>query len=175
MFFYAKSTSGFYDAAIHGDAIPADAVEISVETHTALLSAQATGKHIVADASGQPIAIDPPPPSLDDIRVAALSTLPAWESTERAAGLDHASHRWRTTPEALQDIRDALLAGIVPGDVWVDADRAAVPTTLAQLQALWAVCVTRGAEIYQRRLTMEVEIATMTRGQLEVFTPGWPV
>ncbi|GHD63902.1 DUF4376 domain-containing protein [Jeongeupia chitinilytica] len=111
---------------------------------------------------------------LDSLRDQALATLPGWELTERAASLDHASHRWRTTPEALQDIRDALLAGIVPGNVWVDADRAAVPTTLAQLQQLWAACVTRGAEIYQRRLAMESDIATMTREQLESFVPGWP-
>ena len=33
----------------------------------------------------------------------------------------------------------------------------------------------RGAQIYQRRLEMEQQIADMSREQLEAFVPGWPV
>lgn len=32
----------------------------------------------------------------------------------------------------------------------------------------------RGAQIYQRRLEMEQQIADMSREQLEAFRPGWP-
>ena len=32
----------------------------------------------------------------------------------------------------------------------------------------------RGAQIYQRRLEMEQQIADMSREQLEAFVPGWP-
>jgi hypothetical protein len=53
--FYAKSTSGFYDAEIHGDNIPNDAVEITPEQHAALLNGQSNGKQIVGDENGQPI------------------------------------------------------------------------------------------------------------------------
>lgn len=59
---FSKSTGGFYTASIHGAAIPPDAVEITPAQHAALLAAQAAGKRIVADASGYPIAQDPPPP-----------------------------------------------------------------------------------------------------------------
>ncbi|WP_432721305.1 DUF4376 domain-containing protein [Jeongeupia wiesaeckerbachi] len=111
---------------------------------------------------------------LDDLRAQALATLPAWEQTERAAGLDHAGHHWLTTPTAQQDIRDALLAGVVPGDAWITADRESVPMTLAGLQALWAACVARTAAINQRRLALEAEIATLDRTALEAFAPGWP-
>lgn len=58
--FYSKSTGGFYDATIHGNNIPADAVEITAAEHTALLQGQSLGKRIVADERGYPIAIDPP-------------------------------------------------------------------------------------------------------------------
>ncbi|GAA5784864.1 DUF4376 domain-containing protein [Chitiniphilus shinanonensis] len=89
-------------------------------------------------------ALSPPEAlPLPAMRAAALGTLPAWELAERAAGIDHASRHWLTTPEALQDIRDALLAGLVPGGVWIDAAREVVPMTLAELQGLWAACVTR--------------------------------
>lgn len=65
--FYSKSTGGFYDDAIHGNNIPADAVEITDADHVALLEAQSIGKHIEADALGKPVAVDPPAPSAADI------------------------------------------------------------------------------------------------------------
>ena len=65
--FYSKSTGGFYDTAIHGDNIPADAVEITVEEHQALLEGQSMGKRIVADKNGKPILKDPPPPTAEQI------------------------------------------------------------------------------------------------------------
>ncbi|MCG9032691.1 hypothetical protein [Laribacter hongkongensis] len=55
--------------------IPADAVEITAEQHAELLAAQSAGKIITADADGNPIATDPPPPSLDDLRAAALTRI----------------------------------------------------------------------------------------------------
>ncbi len=99
--------------------------------------------------------------------------LPAWEASERAAGIDHAGRRWLTTPEALQDIRDSLLAALVPGNQWIDANRNAVPMDLPGLQALWQACVSRGALIYQRRLQMEADIAAMTAEAMQAFVPGW--
>lgn len=65
--FYSKQTGGFYDTAIHGDNIPADAVEITAEEHAALLTGQSQGKLIQADEDGSPILIDPPPPTSEQI------------------------------------------------------------------------------------------------------------
>ncbi|WP_283149727.1 DUF4376 domain-containing protein [Silvimonas soli] len=137
----------------------------------------------LADGSQQAIAelgplpdgtsLKPPPPSMDELRAAALAQLPDWEASERMAGIDHGGSTWLTTPAALQDIRDALLAGMVPGGMWVDASGAVVPMTLPDLQSLWADCVGRGTGIYQRRLAMAAAIASMTRAQLNKFTPGW--
>ncbi|MCG9096885.1 DUF4376 domain-containing protein [Laribacter hongkongensis] len=89
------------------------------------------------DEQGCPILTDPPPISLDAPRDRALSSLPAWEKSERAAGIEHAGQRWLTTPLALQDIRDVLLAGAVPTKQQVTADRQTVPMTLPKLQSLW--------------------------------------
>lgn len=58
--FYAQSTCGFYDTAIHGDNIPNDAVEITAEEHQALIDGQSQGKMIQADANGRPVLVDPP-------------------------------------------------------------------------------------------------------------------
>jgi len=64
---YAKSTGGFYDTTIHGDNIPADAVEITDGEHQVLLEGQSQGKLIVADAAGRPVLQDPPPPTAEQI------------------------------------------------------------------------------------------------------------
>lgn len=71
-------------------------------------------------------------------------------------------------------VRDVLLAGVVPGEQWVTADRQIVPMTLPELQSLWQAITARGAAIYQHRLEMEQQIAGMDREQLEAFQPGWP-
>ena len=58
--FYSKSTGGFYDTDIHGDAIPADAVEITTTEHAALLAGQSAGQRIEADEHGRPVLRDAP-------------------------------------------------------------------------------------------------------------------
>lgn len=68
--FYSKSTGGFYDTAIHGDNIPADAVEITCEQHCALLQGQADGKVIVCNEQGHPCLADPTPPSTEELHEA---------------------------------------------------------------------------------------------------------
>jgi len=65
--FYAKSTGGFYDTAIHGDNIPADAVEITPTEHASLLDGQNNGQRIVADADGRPTLADPPAPTAAEL------------------------------------------------------------------------------------------------------------
>ena len=69
--FYAKSTGGFYDVEIHGDAIPADAVEITHDEHAFLLAGQSTGQRIEADDHGRPVLRDAPVPSSDALADAA--------------------------------------------------------------------------------------------------------
>lgn len=57
-FFYAESTGGFYNSAIHGDNIPPDSVEITAERHLELLSGQSSGLLISSDESGMPILLN---------------------------------------------------------------------------------------------------------------------
>lgn len=60
---YSQAMNGFYDEAIHGDNIPADAVEITIEEHQALLEGQSQGKLIQADAEGKPVLAEPSTPN----------------------------------------------------------------------------------------------------------------
>jgi hypothetical protein len=65
---YSPSTGGFYDPEIHGDAIPADAVEVSLERYNQLLEEQAAGRTIVAGNDGAPETVEVPAPSIEDHR-----------------------------------------------------------------------------------------------------------
>ena len=66
--FYSKTTGGFYSTEIHGDNIPADAVEISAAEHQALINGQSEGKRITADENGFPVLSDPPAPTAAEIQ-----------------------------------------------------------------------------------------------------------
>ena len=83
--FYCASTGGFYDRVIHGDKIPAEAVEITEKEHRALLDSQAAGKRIVPDANGYPVAQDPPPPTADQIAAARVAAVQAHMDAAAAA------------------------------------------------------------------------------------------
>jgi hypothetical protein len=75
MLYFAKTTGGFYDSELHGENIPDGAVEITAEEHTALLSGQAQGKPIKADAHGRPFNEEPPPRTLPKAKADKLTAL----------------------------------------------------------------------------------------------------
>lgn len=66
--FASKTTRGFYDAAIHGNNMPADVVEITNEEHAALLEGQSQGKFIDFDEAGHPFLADPLPPTAEQVQ-----------------------------------------------------------------------------------------------------------
>lgn len=65
--FYSKERGAFFRAEIHGDAIPTDVVEITDEQHAALMDGQAAGKMIAADADGNPVLVDQPAPTAEQL------------------------------------------------------------------------------------------------------------
>lgn len=112
--FYSKTTGGFYSSEIHGDNIPADAVEITKAEHTALLAGQAEGKRIVPDADGVPVLQEPPPfvaPDVDQVtmRQARLALLESGKLDLVAPAIDQLSEPDRTKAriewEFAQDVR----------------------------------------------------------------------
>ena len=142
--FYSKSTGGFYDREIHGDNIPADAVEITVEEHQALLEGQSQGKVIVADENGYPILQDPPPPTAEQIMSRLEARVQRWlDEQARALGYD--------------DIRSAVTY----------AEESAVPRFQQEGQALrrlrslaWARCyeILNEVQAGQRSIPTEEEL-----------------
>ena len=106
---YSKTTGGFYDPEIHGEAVPSDCVEISKERHAELLAEQSSGKVIVSDKKGLPKAVDPVAPALtwDAIRAQRNALLSESDWTQLAdAPVDKAA--WATYREALRDITETF-------------------------------------------------------------------
>lgn len=143
---WSKTTNGFYDAAIHGFNIPADAVEITTEHHVALLAAQSAGQRIVADANGYPVAVDPPAPSLDELKAAALSDIDAEAGRARARYITVAPGQEATYILKAQQaaaFKAGGYTGAAPGLVQAEMDatgataQAAADDILAQ-EAAWA-------------------------------------
>lgn len=123
---YSKTTGGFYDRAIHGDNIPADAVEIDRATHAALLAGQAEGKRIVSDSDGAPTLADPEPPTEADLIASIASAVQAhMDQKAKLLGYD--------------DIKTAVTY----------ADEPAVPKFQAEGQALRAWRSTVWAKCYE--------------------------
>lgn len=81
--FYSKSTGGFYAAEIHGDAVPADAVEITADDYAALLAGQSAGKIITADKNGAPVLTDPAPLTGNALILSQIATKEAAITSRR--------------------------------------------------------------------------------------------
>lgn len=66
--FYSKTTNGFYDEKIHGDAMPEDKVEITEAYHAELLQGQSEGKAIYGDEVGYPRLKEQDPLSPEEVK-----------------------------------------------------------------------------------------------------------
>lgn len=149
--FYSPTTGGFYTAEIHGDNIPADAVELTEAEHAALLEGQSKGQHIVADANGRPILRDPPPPTAEQIMSRLKTRVQSWlDGQARALGYDDikaavsyaeepAVPRFQQEGQALRRLRSLVWARYDEILNAVQAGQRPVPTEaelIAELEAL---------------------------------------
>lgn len=86
---FSANTGGFYLVALHGDGMPADAVEITDEEYAALMSAQAGGQIIASGADGKPVAQDRPVLAGADLeRVLLRAVQRNLDAQARALGYD---------------------------------------------------------------------------------------
>lgn len=70
MYFYDKTTNGFYIEDLHD--IPQGATGISEETYRTLLDGQAAGKQIIANKQGNPVLVDPQPSDAHELNIETL-------------------------------------------------------------------------------------------------------
>jgi hypothetical protein len=60
MLYFAASTNGFYDSEIHST-MPDDAVQITREKYTELMTGQSEGNPVSSDSNSNPINVAPTP------------------------------------------------------------------------------------------------------------------
>jgi len=110
MIYFSASTCGFYDSDIHGDRIPADAVEITREEHAALLAGQSADKRIAAGADGRPKLQDAPKVTGDQLAAQARSKREAmlsdsdWVTLRAVETGEPVPAEWATYRQALRDL-----------------------------------------------------------------------
>lgn len=89
MFYYSKSTRGFYSSDVHAEDIPPDAVEITDDYYQQLLEGQYNGSTIVPNVNGYPI-LEAPPPITKEQTVEAISSALEYN-------LDQGAKKWGYT------------------------------------------------------------------------------
>ena len=176
--YYSKSTGGFYDAAIHGDNIPADAVEITAEQHAALMQAQAAGKQIVADENGYPIAIDPPLPMRTRASLLAEVVAKRWQV--ETGGILIGGTPIATDRESQAQVSSAyasLKDGLITDTPWKAMEGSFAPLTLAEFEPVaQAVAAHVRACFAAEQAHSEAISAMMTQDELDAYSieEGWP-
>ena len=144
--FYSPSKNGFYDTIIHGDNIPADAVEITDEEHQALLAGQSAGLRIVPDLDGRPVLVDPPAPTAEQVKAAFVAAiqqrLDDFARTRNYDGiLSACTYATSTVPkfqaegQAAVNLRDGTWAAAYEILAEVQAGERPMPAFLADIEA----------------------------------------
>lgn len=192
MIFFSAKHKAFYDSAIHGPNMPDDAVSITRTAHADLMAAQSNGKRIEPDAQGYPVAVDPPAPSLDTVKVRAQAWIDREAEAQRLARLTPGEGQmleYEATQRETRAARAALDAGetLDPADYpMLEAERlayadAGVTKTLAEIVAAIegeiATWKTLGASIKRTRRAAKMAIdAAQSAEEVQAVLDGitWP-
>lgn len=166
---YSKTTGGFYDAAIHGDNNPADAVEITATWHAELLQGQAAGQRIIPDADGSPILADPLPLTKDQLCAAIDAEADAARLAVVGDPLRMVEYE-RAAVEATA-YRAAGYSGTVPAAVQSWADAKAWTPQQATDDILVAAAAFNGALYALRDIRLKGKEAVRTAADEAVAAP----
>lgn len=114
--YYNAANHAFYNDDHDWSVPPSGSVAISRQTYDALMAGQSQGKVIVADANGNPILVDPAPPSTSflwaDLRDKRDRMLAASDWTQVPdTPLDHgAMASWAAYRTALRNLPNVIAA-----------------------------------------------------------------
>ncbi|HIC7208054.1 DUF4376 domain-containing protein [Burkholderia stabilis] len=185
-FFYSKSTGGFYDHAIHGDNVPADAVEITADEHAALLVGQSQGRRIVADMVGRPMLADQPAATTGDV----WARIKAKRDAIKAGGVMVGS-KWYHTDEAsriqylaLLKMAEQAAAGGASGASalqhggaeirWKTMDGTFVPMTMQLAQDVFTAVAGLDFAAFGVAETHRAAMEAAANPAVYDFSGGWP-
>lgn len=177
--YYSKMTNGFYEAKIHGDDIPSDAVEISYETYAALLQAQSVGKQVAADDNGHPIAIDPPQTVRTKASLLSEVANARWQI--ETGGLIIADVPIATDRESQAQLISAytsLKGGLIADTHWKAADGSFTLVTLTEIEPVAQTVAAHVRACFAAEQVHSEAISTLeTQAELDAYDihTGWPL
>lgn len=164
--YYAKSTGYFYDSRVHSS-IPADAVEVSEAERLALLS---SGKEIVGNDLGSPVLVEPPKPTLADLKIIKNAEINAARLVANRGTFTHAGKVFACDELSRSDIDGAngIIANLGampvgwPGS-WKAVDNTYLPiTTVAEWQAFYGSMFAAGAANFAHAQALKEALAAAT-------------
>jgi len=178
--FYSANTKGFYDSAIHGNNIPADAVEITVEEHAALIDGQSKGRPIKTDLSGRPFNAEPPPRTAVQARAEKLAALAARRYAVETGGITVGGINVATDRESQAMLTGAWVRMQKAPDLWVDwkgddgwsrIDKATVDVLAAAVGDHVQACFTAERVHAEAVIALPDDVAIIDGYD---FSQGWP-
>lgn len=171
--FYSKTTGGFYSREINGDNIPADAVDITVEQHAALLAGQATGKRIVSDANGRPTLQDPPKATAAEI----WEQIKAKRDNLTESGGYKVGTKWFHSDQKSrsQQLGLVLLGASIPAGLqWKTMDGSFVTMTQTLAQQILAAGAASDQSIFAAAETHKAAMEASADPASYDYSGGWP-
>lgn len=174
--YFSALINGFYDSAIHGENIPADAICITTEQYAQLMQSQSNGSQIIADERGYPIAIDPP-----HVRTmtSLLSDVAAKRWQVETSGILVAGHPMATDRESQAQLNSAytsLKSGLITDTPWKAVDGCFTLVTLAELEpVVLAVAAHVRACFAAEQAHSEAINALQTQAEMDAYdiNAGW--
>lgn len=177
--FYSKSTGGFYDPAIHGNNIPAGAVEISSADHAELMVAQSSGKVIATNPKGYPIAIDPPKPKRTKESLISEVESKRWQV--EVGGISVAGIPIKTDRESQAQLFSAytsLKSNLIGDTPWKAADGSFSLVTMEELEPVAQAMAAHVRSCFAAERAHNEAISEIHyQGALDSYdiNAGWPV
>lgn len=184
---YSATTKGFYISGVH-PVIPLDAVEVTEEAHTALMSGQAAGYEIVAGNNGYPTLVIPQPPALSDVQEARIKE--AYTESQRRFALSSVTVTVNGAPRVYgcdPDTREHIVAinnliarspALVPNPrPFTPQGGSPVMTTHDEFLAIMAAGLAEGQVYYEHYYAHKVAILALTDSAAVLaydLSTGWP-
>lgn len=158
--------------------IPPDAVEITDEQHAALLDGQTQGKRIEADADGFPALVEPPQPTLSELKTAKWEAIKA----ERDRRIQHGGYKvgelgfHSDTFSRTQQMGLVMLGANIPANLqWKTLDGSFVVMTQALAGQVFAAAAASDIAIFGAAETHRAAMEASADPAAYDFAGGWPV
>lgn len=184
--FYAKSSGGFYARDIHGENIPADAIEITDEQHAALLEGQSVGKIIAADENGVPYLADPPKTTAaqvrerikakrDAIKGGGMKVGTKWYHTDTESRIQHLGLLEKARAARAAGGTDATRLQALGQDIkWKTMDGSFIYLTVKHAEDIFAAVTDLDAAAFAAAETHRVAMEASADPASYDFAAGWP-